>query len=196
GLAEGAACETWLDDGTHPPFDIAPPEDVGIGPPCAPKHLYGAHTVAIWRELRARAGCGDVGSGSADPALHLLADGCRVDADFNRDGIHRFTLPRRPRELCLASRTVVPAIGGLGPDIRRLGVGIREIAIAQGGAVRRFGPQDPALAEGFHPIAEGEGLRWTSGIARLDPARLRLARGRLRVQVDAVALASYPAPPV
>ncbi len=191
-LAEGAACETWLDDGSHPPFDAVPAEDVGAGPPCAPKHLYGPHTVAVWRALRARTGCAGEAAGPADPALHLLADGQKVTSDFSRDGIHRFTLPRRPRDLRMVSRSVVPALGGLGPDIRRLGVGIREVVVAQGGALRRCGPEHPALAEGFHPATPEEGLRWTGGTARLDLAHLRLTRGRLRLQVEAVALAAYP----
>ncbi len=191
-LAEGAACETWHHDGAEPPFDSAPPGDVGAGPSYAPKLGYGARTVGIWRALRARAGCGEGAGEGADPELYLLADGRRVWAEFSRDGVYRFTLERRPRDLRLVSRTAVPATGGLGPDIRRLGVGVREIAVAQGGRVRRFGHADAALAEGFHPAAPGEGLRWTAGEARLDGRHLRLGRGRVRVQIEAVALAAYP----
>ena len=190
-LAEGAACETWRDDGAPLPFDTAPPEGVGGGPPYAPKHGYGPVAIAIWRALRRRAGCADP-SEDNNPGLHLLADGATIAPDFTRDGLYRFTLRRRPLDLRIASRSAIPATSGLGPDIRRLGIGLREITIAQHGHTRRLGPEDPAFANGFHNADPAEGLRWTRGTATLDPRHLRLARGPLRLQIEAIGLAAYP----
>jgi hypothetical protein len=193
-LAEGAACETWHDDGSGLRFVPPPPAGVGTGSPCAPKLGFGPAAEAIWHALRQRAG-GKEPASAADPGLHVLADGQPVPPSFRLGTRYRFTLPRRPLDLRLVSRSAVPAEAGLGPDLRRLGVGVREIQLAQAGRLRTLAVADPALGAGFHPFDAAEGLRWTAGAARLDTARLRLARGRLRLQVDAVALAAYPDPP-
>ena len=189
-LAEGAACETWHNDGTAWQFDIMPPEQAGLIP-CAPKLRYGPAATALWLTLRTRAGCPPA-RGTPDPRLHLLADGVRVEPDLARDGRYRFTLGGRPRELRIGSRTAIPAVAGLSPDVRRLGVGIRAVAVAQGGRLARFGPEDPVLGDGFHVADAAERLRWTGGPAALEAARLRLGRGAFRVELIAETLAAYP----
>jgi|GEM_PF-4416530 len=189
-LAEGAACETWHNDGTAWQFDLLPPAQAGLTP-CAPKLAYGPATIALWRTLRTRAGCPPPG-GTPDPALHLLADDVPISPDFARDGRYRFTLRHRPSALYLASRSAIPAITGLAPDLRRLGVGLRGLAIAQRGTLARHGPESPVYADGFHPPDPTERLRWTAGLARFDPSYLRLARAPLRLELMAETLAAYP----
>ena len=190
-LAEGAACETWRDDGTHPAFDTPPPPGLGQAPPCAPKLAYGAAVIAIWQALRDIAGLPPP-AGAPDPDLHLIADGRPVLPDFQRGTCYRFTLPRRPLDLRIASRTTIPAETGLGPDLRRLGIGVQHIAFAQHGNLREIAALDPSLADGFHPPTGTGTPRWTkAATARLDTTRLRLARGEVRVQITAIGLAAY-----
>ena len=190
-FAEGAACETWRDDGSALHFGNPPPPGLATGPACAPKLAYGPRATAIWQSLRARAGCA-YPPGDGDPALHLRADGVAVTPDFRHGDTFRFTLNRRPRLLAIASRAAIPAIAGLTPDIRRLGVGIARIIVAQAGRRTDLPFTDPALLDGFHPIDPGEGRRWTNGHGLIAAAPLGLARGKLRIEIDAIGLPGYP----
>ncbi len=190
-LAEGAACEAWHDDAGDIAFDTPPPPGVGSGPTCAPKCGYGPQSIAIWQALHDRAGIAPPPL-AADPGLHLLADGRPVLPDFRHANRYRFTLPQRPLDLRLLSRSAVPAQSGLGPDIRRLGVGVQSIAFAQHGLLHTIAEDDPALGDGFHPADPASALRWTTGAAHLASSHLRLARGPLRMEVIAIGLAGYP----
>ena len=112
--------------------------------------------------------------------------------DFRRGACYRFTLKRRPLDLRLRSRSAVPSEAGIGPDLRRLGVGLHEIQLAQRGTLRHLPIDHPALGDGLHPPDPAGGPRWTMGSARFDTTRLRLDRGPLRVQVTVTPLAFYP----
>ncbi len=173
-LAEGLACESYLDTGNraafadggaavrlHPAFARA----VWQGRGCAPLRCGGPPVAAARRHLAARAHA--LGYVLTDrPALRLLADGEALLP--RRDGArHRFTLRRPARDLRLVSRTGVPAEQD-GTDPRRLGVMIERIA-----AFRPWHWHDMPLADlgggGWHDL-ETDGARrwrWTGGEACL-----------------------------
>jgi hypothetical protein len=102
---------------------------------------------------------------TADPALHLLADGVAVPAIAGEGGAVRFTLPAGAREIRIRSRSAVPAESGLSTDIRRLGVHVSRIAVAAADRSIEIAGCHAGLADGWH-MPEGT-ARWTDGNALL-----------------------------
>jgi len=185
-LAEGLACESFLDTGNRGAFageaatDLHPDfaRDVWARDACAPLALSGL----IVQRARARL----IGRLPAlgyvltdDPLLRLFADGTVCSPRRAGDWV-RLLLPAGRQTLDLHSRVGVPAhLDPANDDTRRLGVALVEVRL-DGAPVPRA---DPRLAAGWHAVEPD--LRWTDGDARLDLAgarlvELRFAPGLLR----------------
>jgi hypothetical protein len=190
-LAEGLACESYLDTGNRSAFANGGPAvqlhpDFGMRiwdlAGCAPLVRDGAALEAARSWLLARAAA--LGHAiTADPALRAIWPG--GEAMPTRNGRrHRFHLAKRGI-LHLASRSAIPAhTRDSSPDHRRLGVAIGRLALNG----RRIGLADPRLGEGWHDLetgAGGETWRWTDG-----HAALHLAAGGV-LDVDVVMTERY-----
>ncbi len=171
-LANGAAAESYRDDGNRWLFDNW---NAGWGLPakrtCAPVLTGGPIVDAAWRRLLERAGPRPGIPVTREPDMHLLVDGWRVDPVWQRDLHYVFRLARRPAEIRLVSQAARPQELGLARDPRRLGVGVRQIGVAQGSRSRVIDPDDRRLSEGFHAFEPKDDIRWTDGDACL-PTRL------------------------
>jgi len=175
-VAEGAAAETYREDGNSPVFlNAGTRPDARTVPPYAPV-LHDHPTVRrIWRDLSDRAGRPDLRL-SDDPDLHLLVDGMRLDAEAAGEGVWLFRLARPASDLRLVSRSAIPSMLGLAQDQRRLGVAVQRIELAQRGWRHVLDWSCDDLADGFHAAEAAERHRWTDGDAALPPALV----GRLR----------------
>ena len=172
-LAEGLACESYLDTGNraafanagpvisaHPQFDPVFAMDVWATQACAPLVTSGNSRDAVHDLSLAIAA--DLGHEiTTDPAITLLVDG-RVLRPTPVAGLLRFELPEGARDIRLTSRRFVPAELFSGRDDRRvLGAAISEIWV-DGLLIEMteldqadgwFAPETEALAE----------WRWTDG---------------------------------
>ena len=168
-LAEGLACESYLDTGNRAAFangeasvmlhpDFA--RRVWQAQGCAPLLLDGPVLAAARAGLLAQAErLGWTRTG--DPDLHLRIDGVRHDA-VSEGRLHRFRLPAAARSLHLVSRAGVPAeTRPDGTDHRRLGVAVGTLLV--NGRALPLG--DPRLGAGWHGAEDG--WRWTDGHAAL-----------------------------
>lgn len=168
-LAEGLACESYLDTGNRAAFanggasvmldpDFARRAWRAQG--CAPLVLDGPALVAARAALIARAEqLGWTRTGAPD--LHLRLDGARRDP-VRAGHLHRFRLPAGARTLHLASRAGVPAeTSPDGTDHRRLGVAVGGLLVNG----RALPLDDPRLGDGWHGVEDG--WRWTDGSAAL-----------------------------
>jgi hypothetical protein len=159
-LADGAPAESYRDDGNRSLFQNAnngwsePPK-----PACAPVLTGGPIVDALWRRLLDRTGPRLALPLTAEPDLHLLVDGERVDALRYPDGYYTFNLVKRPAELRLVSRAASPAERGLTRDPRMLGVAVRQIRLCQGERLHLLDAAEPILASGFHGFEPTDGLR-------------------------------------
>jgi hypothetical protein len=180
-LAEGLACETYLDTGNrsafveggpalklHPEFATGRAREVWAAAGCAPLVDGGPLVVAERRRRLARARrLGFVLDD--DPELGVIAGGARLVPTRLGTEVYRFALPAGCRSVVIGSRSGVPAeVEAAGTDGRRLGV------MLGAAIVRAAGFRRDVLAEargpGFHGM-EGDGprrWRWTDGAARLD----------------------------
>ena len=178
-LAEGLACESYLDTGNRGAFangggatmmhaDFA--LRVWERESCAPLVVDGAELEAARSYLLERAhGLGF--TVTADPDLHLLAGGETLWPQAVAGGVYRFALPANADALVIASRSAIPGeMADVYDDGRRLGVMLGRITFLQDGVaceVALAGLPDDA---GFHAL-EGDGgscWRWTDGNARLE----------------------------
>jgi autotransporter passenger strand-loop-strand repeat protein len=166
-LAEGMACESFLDTGNrgafadggesiqlHPDFARAAWAARG----CAPLVLDGPPVTRARRRLLARAG--QLGFRlTSVPALAALSNGAPVPVAAD-GAVRRVRLPEGAETLRLVSRTWVPAqIDAEAGDTRTLGVAVGRIWLDG----RAASLDSPALAEGWHaPEPAG---RWTNGDA-------------------------------
>jgi len=192
-LAEGAAAESYRDDGNRWLFQNA---NSGWAqspkPPCAAVLTGGAVVDAVWRRLLDRAGARPEVTLTREPDLHLLADGQRVEAVRRPGGCHVFRLPRRPRALRLVSRAASPAELGLAPDPRVLGVAVRQVRLWQGRRLHVLEAADASLAEGFHAFEPDNGCRWTDGDAVLPAALLAAIGGACQLDLLVAGSMRYP----
>ena len=161
-LAEGLACESYLDTGNRAAFanggaammlhpDFARGRWAASG--CAPLVEAGPAVAAARSRLWARAGAMGLRRGS-DAGLVVRADG--VALAVAASGARReVALPEGVRAVALESRCWVPAEMGGSEDARRLGVAV--------GRVRLDGEAAPdsCFGAGWH-AAEGA-LRWSDG---------------------------------
>lgn len=168
-LAEGLACESYLDTGNRGAF--ANGAQVGGGAVMlhadfarrrwaaasyAPLVEGGAALAAARMRLLVRAGAFGHRR-SFDPGLAVVADG-RV-LPMQTDGRRRrVRLPAGVGAVAVVSRRFVPAeVEPAGADTRVLGVGLARIALD--GAM--LGAADARLAGGWYPAEDGG--RWTDG---------------------------------
>jgi hypothetical protein len=107
-----------------------------------------------------------------DPDLHLLVDGARLGPCATARRVCRFALPAGARTVWLVSRHTVPAeVVAESSDIRRLGVPVERIVLADGNLRTEAWHGHTGFSQGFH--ADEAGHRWTDGRARLPPALLQ-----------------------
>ncbi|WP_158932493.1 choice-of-anchor D domain-containing protein [Acidisphaera sp. S103] len=167
-VANGAAAESYRDDGNRWLFGNANSGwDQPAKPPCAPVLTGGPVVDAAWRRLLDRAGPRPGMPLTADPDLHLVVDGVRVDAQKQQGTLYMFRLPNRPTSVAIASRAGVPAELGIVRDPRSLGVAVKQVAVRQGAKFMQLDADDERLTTGFHEFEQADGLRWTTGYAEL-----------------------------
>lgn len=171
-LADGLACESYLDTGNRAIFENAgsvKADDafalaVWAADSCAPLVLKGRELAAARRKLLLRAA--ELGHATThDPALHVVADEC-VLRPRRAGRVARVRLPAAARDVRLVSRSAVPAETGAADDHRRLGVAIAGIRLDG----ETIGLLDARLGHGWHGVerdAAGETWRWTDGEASL-----------------------------
>lgn len=201
-IADGAPAESYKEDGNRDQFHNTDRPVVAAGKTAwfAPVQTHGPVVDAVWRRLLARSGfaCPTL---TADPGLHLIADGERVDVQIDDraagDGVYRFRLARAPAaDLRIVSRGASPAEIGRNPDRRRLGVAIRSLVLR---GATRYGsertttlPYDwPWLRQGFH-AAEAWGARWTDGDALVPNRVFNGFAGALEIVVTTGGEMQYP----
>jgi hypothetical protein len=191
-LANGAPAETYRDDGNRWLFQNAnsgwhlPPK-----PPCAPVLTGGPVVDAVWRRLLDRAGGPTRLPLTPDARLALSVDGRLVAPTVLRDDMAVFILERRPAEVRLMSRSVVPLELGLARDARELGVAVRRIALRKGSQPRIVEAADARLTEGFHDYESETGIRWTNGDAVLPAELFAGLKGEIEVAIHLGGATSY-----
>ena len=175
-IAEGLACESYLDCGNrdcfanggvflalHPDFARRSWE----ADACAPLYLAGPAVAAVRTALRARAG--SLGyRRSADPDLRLAIDGRVLLPEAVAGGVWRFRLPAGTSSAVLLSRVACdeadpPENAGYYP----LGVRLARLVQCAGGTRHDIALSDPALGRGlWQPERDrGQLRRWTNGAA-------------------------------
>jgi hypothetical protein len=170
-LANGAAAESYRDDGNRWLFQNANSgADLPPLPPCAPVLTGGPVVDAVWRRLLDRAGPRPGLPTTAEPDLHLLVDGARVESEPRPHGVHLFRLLQRPTEIRVVSRACAPDELGIARDPRLLGVAVRQIRLWRDARLRLVEASDPSLDDGFHLFEADNGFRWTDGNALLPAA--------------------------
>jgi hypothetical protein len=193
-LAEGVAAETYREDENAPLFlnhAYRPP--LAPVPPYAPV-LHDHPTVKrIWRDLSDRAGRPDLAF-TADPDLHLLANGARLDAASMDSGVWRFQLAKPVTDLRIVSRNLIPSQIGLAQDQRRLGVALRRIVVEQTGLRVELDWDADGLTAGFHGPEPAERHRWTDGNAALPPRLLALLGAGATLELHVASTLAYPLP--
>jgi hypothetical protein len=177
-LAEGLACESFLDTGNRGAFangggatmmhaDFA--LRVWERESCAPLVWDGAELEAARSFLLDRAR--QLGFRLTDePDLHLVVDGRRLGPEAIRGSVHHFVLPGDAAEVVIASRAAVPQeTHDVHADGRRLGVMLQRIRFSQPGRACEVAVAALPDGDGFHALEqEGGGCwRWTDGRARL-----------------------------
>ena len=181
-LAEGLACESYLDTGNRAAFanadvtmlhpDFATPDAalaVWQSEACAELVVAGPILIARKQALRRQAEA--IGYMLRDdPQLCIYVDGVPLDVR-HRDGIWEIQLPRGARAVRLQSRAFVPAqVIDDSTDTRSLGVAIANISL-DGVDVTL---DDPRLFTGWQPHEPT--ARWTNGDAGLVVAGARVLR--------------------
>lgn len=177
-LAEGLACESYLDTGNRGafangegPVEAAAEAALAVwaARACAPLVTTGPEVTAIRLALLDRA----IALGFApanDPAVRLRA-GDAVLLPERTGGRHRFRLDGGVAALRLQSLSAVPAHAAPeGDDHRRLGLAVRAIR-ADG---RPIPLDDARLGAGWHAREAGAGWRWTDGDACIAITGVRL----------------------
>jgi hypothetical protein len=183
-LAEGLACESYLDTGNRAAFangggavmlhaDFA--RRAWAAGSCAPLVEAGPEVAAVRARLLARAGALGHRRGP-DPGLSVLAEGRVLSAGGGR--WREVALPAGARAVAIASRRWVPAEMEGSEDARPLGVAVGRVLL-DGAAVPHG---DARFGAGWH-APEGD-WRWSDGMGWL---HLRGAR-QLRFEVAASGL--------
>ncbi|HEY4171617.1 MAG TPA: Hint domain-containing protein [Rhodopila sp.] len=191
-LAEGAAAESYRDDGNRWLFQNANPGwEQPAQPPCAPVLTGGKVVDAAWRRLLDRSGPSAPLPLTDDPDLHLLADGQLVEATSRLPGVAIFSLESVPSVVRILSRRVVPQELGLARDARELGVALRSVLVRKGTKFRVAKARDPRLVSGFHPYEAADDLIWTDGDATIPADLLSGFSGRVEVVLTLAGATQY-----
>jgi hypothetical protein len=197
-LADGAPAESYVECDNRGMFHNAgefaalypdaPPEQREF---CAPRvEEDSAGLTAIRTALLARATA--LGRTSADPDLHLIADGEIVRAQSRRGGICQFAVAPGTRRVALASRRAVPAeVYPDSLDGRALGVPVERIILCGAGLRVEIGHDCPALGDGFHDDEAAH--RWSDGRGLLPEGLVGCFSGAITIEVHLAASALiYP----
>ncbi|MBV9862377.1 MAG: Hint domain-containing protein [Alphaproteobacteria bacterium] len=192
-LANGAPAESYKENANHALFHNADrpafaPGDSGW---YAPVRDNGPEVEAAWRRLLLRSGFVSPPL-SADPDLHLRAEGVRVNAVWTSEGLVRFRLERRPGRLQIVSRSFRPSEIGVSRDTRCLGVALRRVVLESAGMCIELAADAAMLTEGFNEPEAPTGLRWTTGDATVPPLALVPFGGAFDVVLDIAAVGNYP----
>jgi hypothetical protein len=193
-IANGAACESYRDDGNRWLFGNAnsgwsqPPQR-----PCAPVLTGGPVVDAIWRRLLDRAGPRPGVPLTEDPDLHLLVDEVRVDAGLRHGTAYEFRFVGGAKTVRIVSRAAAPAELGVARDPRSLGVAVTRIAVSKAARLRVMEADDPALTDGFHAFEPALRLRWTDGGAALPAALFDGFDGTVELVLHLGGSTRYPA---
>ncbi|MFL5255909.1 MAG: Hint domain-containing protein [Rhodopila sp.] len=132
-VANGAPTESYRDDGNRWLFQNGNERwQDAPDPPCVPVVTGGAIVDAVWSRLLARAGGRPGLPLTADPALHLLVDGRRIDPVQYDGRTATFHLTTGCGAVRVVSRAAAPAELGLGRDPRQLGVPVRRVVLFAG----------------------------------------------------------------
>jgi hypothetical protein len=175
-LAEGLACESYLDTGNRAAFTNDGPSvkmhhdfalNIWAAKSCSPLVRDGAQLEAARSFLLERAGL--LGhSTTGEPAIEVAANGHLIEREVI-GAVHRFHLPAAAADLRLVSRSVTPAhIHAESTDHRRLGVAVSRIWIDQ----LEVALDGPRLTTGWHDLEQD--WRWTDGDAGLALSGARL----------------------
>ena len=209
-FAEGLATESYLDSGgkacfeslcqpmaLHPIFGQNLPAGTHFAIPCAPVLHDGNEVKPFWQRLADRAG--ELGHSyetfatTAEPDVHLLADGRRLVPFLIENGNYVFAIPASATKIRLRSRTGRPA--DLQPwldDRRALGIMVSGIIISSGcrdNTPQCYALDDPEFSDGWH-ASEAHGVR----VSRLTDgdASLPHVSGPSIVMIQVVSSGTYP----
>ncbi len=178
-LADGLACESYLDTGNRAQFDNNAvvalhgrinPRQGRAG--CVPLATDAALVRPLWDRLADRAAA----RGHArpdlvvthDPALRLHADGMPIEPTDAANGLIRFHLPPGCQEVRLRSGSDRPTT--LSPwcdDRRRLGIALSAITLRQGAWRQDLSLDQLPADDGWWPVESAGALswRWSNGDA-------------------------------
>jgi microcystin-dependent protein len=171
-LANAAPAESYRDDGNRWLFQNADPHAIlPERPPYAAVQTGGVVVDAIWHHLLQRSRLRLDLPTTADPDLHLLVDGQRLDGRYMGGGVHTFRLAKPPTTIRVASRAAAQDALGLARDPRLLGVALRQVRVWHRRHLSVLEANDPQWREGCHAFEPDNGFRWTNGNALL-PASL------------------------
>ena len=192
-LANGAPAESYRDDGNRWLFQNAN-SGWGLPPqaPCAPVLTGGPIVDSVWRRLLNRAGPHLELPTTAEPDLHLLVDGQRLDGKAQAGDVYMFRLPGRPSSVRVISRAGVPNELGIARDPRLLGVAVRQIRLWRGARLRVLDAADEALIEGFQAFEPDNGFRWTDGNGALPAALFADVESACQIELLVGSTTQYP----
>jgi hypothetical protein len=197
-LANGAAAESYRDDGNRVQFQNVNPDwdIVPVVEPFAPIVTNGPLVAALWQRLLRRARPRAPIPLTEDPDLHLLVDGARVAPSLARHGIHAFEIAAGATQVRIGSRNDIPSELGLNHDQRRLGVAVQRIVLHQPGLKLAIDAESSALDTGFQQYEGGSGFRWTDGAGLIPPAMLAVFTPDqpINIEVYVACSARYRAP--
>lgn len=178
-LAEGAAAETYLDDGNRDFFTNAPVTMLAdpvyrrterdAAATCLPLLTDRDAIAPYWVRLVQRS-APMMAARSVEADLHLWLDGRRIDPVEVVGTRRRFLVPRSATTPRLRSSTVAPIDhAGIIGDERLLGVPVWRVVVRLGETVRELSLDDPAFAQGWHGVERDDAhvYRWTNGDALL-----------------------------
>ena len=187
-LADGAEAESYLDTGNrswfdnagvprmlHPMFEPDATSSRWETDACAPLVSIPEGVAPIWQTLADRSNTlGFVVAAPvsiADPDLHIMADGRRIEPISDRDSRFVFIVPAGVRSVSLGSRFTIPADQMVADrrDSRRLGVSVNWIAIRSGDTETLLPADHPALRHGWNDAEQNGSAvwRWTNGAATI-----------------------------
>lgn len=165
-VANGASAESYRDDGNRWLFRNANTSwGATVQEPYAAVLTGGPVVDMVWQHLMDRAGARPGLPLTTDPDLHLVVDGCRIDAVSQHSEAHIFALATCPREVRIVSRCAAPDELGVARDPRVLGIALRQIVLRRGTRFHSIKAADARLAEGFHAFEATKRWRWTNGDA-------------------------------
>ena len=191
-LANGAPMESYRDDGNRWLFqNAASGSDLPPQVPCAPVLTGGKLVDAAWWRILDRTGPRSPLPLTDEPGLRLLADETPVEPSWRDGSALVFALAAVPDSLRIVSRAAAPAELGIGRDPRSLGVAVRQIVLRQGTRFRVIKAPDERLTDGFHCFEPAEGIRWTTGDARLPASLFAGFKGTLELVLHLGGTAQY-----